>query len=96
MCNSFQSVDYLVPNARYELCFVTALPKKVPSFKSIYLAFDTATWGLFVLTTIAAAFVLSLTEVMRSKVTKRKNETIKQLVLEGEHCHFFSDSYFTF
>ena len=90
-------MDYLVPHAIWEACFVSALPKELPSFTSIYLPFDIVTWGLFVLTTIAAAFVLSLTEVMRSKVTKRENETIGHLVLEGEHSHyFFSDSYFTF
>ena len=82
-------MDYLVPNGIYEVCFVTALPKELPSFKSM-LPFDIVTWGLLVLSIMAAALVLSLTEVMRSKVNKRKNETIRHLVLEGEHCHYFS------
>ena len=82
-------MDYLVPNGIYEVCFVAALPKGLPSFKSI-LPFDIVTLGLFVLSIIAAAFVLSVTEVMRNNVTKIKNETIRHLVSEGEHCHWFS------
>ena len=76
---------------------MSALPEELPAFQSIYLSFDMATWGLLVLSIIAAAFALLLTEVMWSKVTKRKNEPIRYLVLEGEHCHYyFIDSYFTF
>ena len=58
MHHRFKVVDYMTTTCTYEVCLGGRLPKEVPSFKSLWLPFDSVTWVLIVGSAIALGLVL--------------------------------------
>ena len=79
----FKIVDYLTTTATYELCFGGRLPKEVPSFKSLWLPFDSVTWIFILCSAIAVGVVLHQIQRSWNVLQHKETEHMKECS-EGE------------